>query len=615
MTSPSRDLAREPLALFLATLVALALVCCGKRGERTEREEPDLASSAAKLAPSSPASTLLEARLRKQRLANLVAYIPPQCFTKTSAVEGEPAKNPCYVCHTDSPAPNFASDGSLQLLYSLPAAAATNPWTNLFAPPVSARPRMGDEEVRKYVRQSNYVMPDGSLALARALDALPTDWDIDGNGTWEGYKPDVWLNFDDRGFDRTPAGVPTGWRAFGYYPFPGAFFPTNGSADDVLVRLDPRLQEDRHGRFDPRIYELNLSIVESLITRRDVAIDPVDEASLGVDIDLNGRLARADHVTFDAPHLGAESTRMRYVGLAEEEQRAGRFPIAPGLFPLGTEFFHTVRYLDVDPSGAVVMAPRMKEVRYAKKTAYLAYDALRGRAAADAREQSISRDGSRRVNWRGEAGIDNGQGWVLQGFIEDQRGDLRPQTREETVYCAGCHGGIGATTDSVFSFARKLGASEVARGWFHWSQRDLHGLREPVRADGKYEYATYLEEAGAGDELRENTEVLSRFFDDDHHLRASEVVALRADVTRLLLPSAARALDLDRAYLAVVREQSFARGRDAVLAPSKNVYATVPIGEPTGVPAPAAFAALVSAGDSTPAAQHDDRRRGRANVE
>lgn len=576
--------------IALVTAGAVALVACHGREsqERASLAAGDGGTSEAAVASASVASSAaLEAKLQKRRLQNVVAYIPPQCFTKTQAEGSGTAKNPCYVCHVDSAAPNFASDGNLQVTLSLPAAAADNPWKNLFAPPVAGAPRASDEDVLAYVRAGNYFDRGLGLALAKALEALPGEWDIDGDGKWDGYVPDVWFAFDERGFDHAPGGAPTGWRAFAYYPFPGTFFPTNGSTDDVLIRLDARLQKDRAGRIDQGIYELNLAVVEALITRQDVPIDPVDEAALGLDVDLDGRLARADRVAFDAA-----PDRMHYAGLAGDEQRGGRFPMAPGLFPLGTEFFHTVRYLDVDAGGAVTMAPRMKEVRYAKKTTFLGYDALRGRAALDAREQLVSRDGSRRVNWQGERGVDNGQGWVFQGFIESKDGTLRPQSREETTFCAGCHGGIGATTDSVFSFARKLGATQWARGWFHWSQRGLRGLAEPKRSDGRYEYTTYLEEAGAGDELRENREVLGRFFDARGELRTSEVRQLHDDVSRLLLPSAGRALDLDRAYRAVVEQQSFDRGRDAVLAPSRNVLATVIPGQPTGITSPVAAAAL-----------------------
>jgi hypothetical protein len=92
-----------------------------------------------------------------------------------------------------------------------------------------------------------------------------------------------------------------------------------------------------------------------------------------------------------------------------------------------------------------------------------------------------------------------------------------------------------------------------------------------------------LTENGAGDELRENEEVLARFFDVRGQLRPDAVAHLHADIATLLLPSPERALDLDRAYKAIVDEQSFVRGRDAVLAPANNVYEHPPIGEKTGV--------------------------------
>jgi hypothetical protein len=36
-------------------------------------------------------------------------------------------------------------------------------------------------------------------------------------------------------------------------------------SDDLLIRLDPILQNDRHGQFDSRIYELSVAMVEALI--------------------------------------------------------------------------------------------------------------------------------------------------------------------------------------------------------------------------------------------------------------------------------------------------------------------------------------------------------------
>jgi hypothetical protein len=185
------------------------------------------------------------------------------------------------------------------------------------------------------------------------------------------------------------------------------------------------------------------------------------------------------------------------------------------------------------------------------------------------------------VLWQFDRGVYNGQGWLLQGFIEDASGALRPQTYEETVFCAGCHGGVGATQDSSFSFARKLAGP--AAGYVYPRLQDWQGRPEPKRRDGTFEYARYLQENRAGDDFHANTELLARFFDPRGEPRTAELHALHSDVARVLLPSAARALALDRAYLAVVREQSFVRGRDAVLAGEPRVHPRVPVGEATGI--------------------------------
>ena len=516
-----------------------------------------------------------------RRLRNSIAYIPPQCFTKTLGDDGKP-KNPCYACHTRSEAPNFVNDEDLQVNLKLPVPGAHNPWTNLLSAPLGHASPSSDEAVLQYVRQSNYFDADGRVALARVLEKPPSAWDGNGNGHWDGFVPDVEFAFDDRGFDHRPDGTVTGWRAFAYYPFVGTFFPTNGSADDVLIRLDPALREDDAGGFDAVAYSVNFAVVEALVRRADVAIDPVDEASLGVDLDLDGRLGRATRVAFDDARDGRGGTRMGYVGRARALQKGGQFPIAPGLFPLHTEFFHTVRYLDVGPDGVVTMAPRMKEVRYARKAVWMTYDAVKAHVELEANATATNPERTHGVEWFREAGVGNGLGWYFQGFIEDSDGSLRPQSLEESAFCEGCHGGIGATTDGIFSFARKMSAGQ-ARGWFHWSQHDLRGIAEPKRKDGQFEYALYLREAGAGDELRSNSEVLGRFFDDHGELRPDEVKALHSDIARLLLPSPARALDLDRAYRAIVLEQSFDRGRDAVLAASPNVLATPSVGGKTGI--------------------------------
>ncbi|HEY4012351.1 MAG TPA: hypothetical protein VGM06_03370 [Polyangiaceae bacterium] len=578
------------MALFASS--ALASACHADRSAGSDEVTP--------ATPSATAATVAVERPAHPRVPNPVSYIPPQCFAKTRGPGLHVAKNPCYVCHVDAAPPNYAADGDLQTDLLFPPAATVNPWTNLFRPPPAAAPRVDDDATLRYVRASNYFDTQGRIVLAAALAAVPPDWDADKNGRWDGFVPDVEFAFDERGFDHRPDGTSTGWRAFAYYPLPGAFLPTNGSADDVLVRLDPAFREREDGRPDRTAYEVNLAIVESLITRSSVAIDPVDEVALGVDLDLDGHLASASTVAFDDVRDGRGATRMHYVGRARLDQDAGKIAILPGLFPAGTELFHTVRYLDVRDDGVVAMAARMKEVRYARKARFLGYDELRRQAETDAREQAESPDGAHFVRYKGEQGFDNGQGWLFQGFIEDEHGALRPQSREETTACAGCHGGIGATTDATFSFARKVGSDHPARGWYHWSQHDLRGLREPKRADGRYEYTFYLEQAGAADDFRDNAEVRARFFDAKQRLVPAEIDRLHDDVSRLLVPSAERALDLDRAYRAVVSAQSFVLGRDAVLAPTQNVNENVKLGDKTGVATRIGASALRRAAGNAP---------------
>ncbi|HEX4352448.1 MAG TPA: hypothetical protein VHZ95_06030, partial [Polyangiales bacterium] len=415
-------------AILLSLLSAFAIACAQAHGEHAIAKS--VAVGAAACEETAPRHRVAAAAMAGGLLQNRFAYIPPQCYTNTRTASGDVA-NPCFVCHTNSPAPNYVDDLELQQLLKLPPSAATNPWTNLFSPAIARSSAWSDDDMRAYVRASNYFDASGEIALASRLAALPAEWDGDGDRHWGGYVPDAWFQFDRRGFDHRRDGSATGWRAFAYYPLPGTFFPTNGSGSDVLIRLDPALREDADGHEDARITEINLAIVEALIARRDVAIDPVDEASLGVDLDLDGALGRADRVRF----IGAgEVTPMHYVGRARSLEGA-HFPIAPGLFPLGTEFLHSLRYLDVGNDGSVTIAPRMKELRYAKKVRWFSYADLKAHADSEIIEQrESSSGGALDLLWEIDRGVYNKQGWLLQGFIEAQDGSLRPQTREESAF-------------------------------------------------------------------------------------------------------------------------------------------------------------------------------------
>ncbi|MDX1802677.1 MAG: hypothetical protein R3292_01265 [Alcanivorax sp.] len=524
------------------------------------------------------------ADLGRLYLSNPSALVPPQCYTQTRNETG-PASNPCYVCHTASVRPNYSNDLDLQLSYDFPAPARVNRWANLFVDRGEDVAAQGDHEILDYVRRSNY-RENGQITLADTLtQALPTYWDDNHNGRWDGYVPDVGFHFDKAGFDHDAHGRYTGWRAFAYTPLPGTFFPTNGSADDVLIRLPAMYRQDEKGRFDLTVYKVNLAIVEALIKEQDVAIDPVDEQRLQVDLNKDGQLDTAHAVVYDWAPL--DKRFMSYVGAARLAQQKNQAMLAARSYPLGTEFVHSVRYLDIAKDGQVVMAPRMKELRYARKTRWLTYYQQRALAARDSKEAHDFPDRMEPVIGDIEKGVSNRHGWRFSGFIEDRRGELRPQSYEELATCAGCHGDVGVLTDSTFAMARKLNAgSAYQHGWYHWSQKTLAGLPEPQRRDGQGEYAFYLKQVGGGDEYRSNREVRERFFGADGQLKPAMLAQLKQDVTTLLLPSERRALQLNKAYRAVVQEQSFVAGRDAVLAPRKHVLKQVDKGQPTGVIAP-----------------------------
>jgi len=511
--------------------------------------------------------------LRGKALVNGAAYIPPQCYIKTTDAAGR-VHNPCFTCHQQATPPNFTNDQDLQLAYDFPADATGNHWSNLFEDRSVAAAAISDEAILAFLRTDNYHDADGEIGLLSRLADLPEGWDYDGDGVWEGYVPDCYFDFDDAGFDRNPMGQPTGWRAFAYTPLAGTFWPTNGSMDDVLIGLAEPFRRDVEGRPDRTVYALNLAIVEALIRRTDVPVDPVDERTLGVNLDGNGVLGMADRVGYYwSPQAGGH--RMSYVGQAAALQLSGELHLVPGLFPEGTEFLHSVRYLDPGDDGSIALSARMKELRYARKVGWRSYSALRQSAVAESVETHAFPNRLRQVLGDMEAGVSNDQGWVYQGFIEDANGALRPQTYEETVYCVGCHGGTGAATDGILAFPRKLPADSFRRGWYDWSQRGLSGIPEPMRSDGQYEYTHYLRQNDAGDEFRANGEVVERFFDDAGRLKPARIEALHQDIAVLLYPSRQRALMLDKAYTLIVLKQRYAYGRSVAMTVPQQVYREV----------------------------------------
>ena len=475
------------------------------------------------------------------RTVNYEAVVPAMCYTKTGGVS-----NACYVCHAVSAWPNQMDDYALQEEYAFSDFALTNHWSNLFEDRQSEIAAIGDAEALAYVREDNYA------ALREALVA---------HTTYPGYVPD--LDFD-RGFDELGfARDGSGWRALRYKPFVGTFWPTNGSADDVFIRLPEEFRTTGDGNPSIDIYRVNLSILEAAMTgdpEQPVAgwarqTEPLDELAAAIDLDGDGK-------------VGGVATLIR--GLPSHfAGAAGGVPVTHARYPAGVEFLHTVRYLDPDRPGFI--ARRMKEVRYSRKVRFLDTWAI-GRVYEEELNEKADGvlpkfAGSPRV------GLRNGFGWQLQGFIEDPAGRLRLQTEEEHRWCMGCHGTIGVTVDSTFTLTRKV------PGLAGWAYQNPHGIADvpPARSETP-EYALYLQRVRGGDEFRANDEMVERFITADGIDTARVARAApggAGDITDLILPSRERAILLDKAYLALVRSRDaagFAGGRDTMPAPPQNVH-------------------------------------------
>jgi len=521
------------------------------------------------------------------------AYISPQCYTKTEDANAK-VYNPCYACHINSEAPNFIDDYDLQESYAFSENSKKNPFTNSFKDRTALISAISNDEILTYIKEDNYKDEYGNIIIQNKLKYdLPNEWDFGFNGKkdgkWSGYVPDCYFNFDDEGFDKDKNGNYTGWRAFAYNPFLGTFWPTNGSTDDVLIRLPSSMMQDVNGNFSKEIYKINLAIVESMVKKEDVQIDEVDENDYDVDLNHNGTLEKTTKIVFkwNSPDTLSSYPKViyknYYVGLAKQELESNILNISPGLYPNGTEFLHSVRYIGIkDDKSGIKLANRMKELRYAKKRSWNNYTKLNNAANAEIKEKDAFPDRLRTISGNSENGLDTGLGWVYQGFIEDVKGNLRPQSYEETLSCIGCHSGIGVITDSTFAFPRKN--NNHKKGWYHWSQKDLVGLKDRILKNGKGEFAYYLENNGAGDEFRDNEEIKLKFFDESGDFITTELEKIKDDITYLIYPSIDRAILLNKAYKIIVEEQSYIYGKDVHVKSLHNtVHKELEVDKSTGI--------------------------------
>jgi hypothetical protein len=476
------------------------------------------------------------------QLTNREAPVVPQCYTKTAGIP-----NPCWTCHTRSQAPNYRNDADLQAKYDFSDIGWVNHWTNLFVDRSEQIADISDEEILAYIRTDNYRLLQEALRL---------------RSDYPGYIPDLdlELGFDEQGF----ALDGSGWRAIRYKPFLATFWPINGNTDDVMVRLPEPFRRDALGSESREIYQINLAILEAAIAADpnteyaadlERAVEPVDETLAELDLDGNGTMAGTTTLIRGLPS--------HYVGGAQD------VPVKRYLYPKGTEFLHTVRY--VDPDNPTLLSTRLKEVRYSRKVMWLDNWGLLRAYEEEKEEKNKGRlpvfTGSPLV------GLRNDFGWQLQGFIEDAEGLLRLQTEEEHYFCMGCHSTLGITVDESFAFPRKVPG---AAGWTH---QDLRGIPDVAQAGHlDPEILTYFKRARGGDAFRANEEIIARFFPlgllDEATVRRAAPGGDR-DITFLIAPSRERALSLNKAYLALVKEQAFAQGRDTLIKPPKNVHESV----------------------------------------
>jgi hypothetical protein len=529
---PSSSASRMARATSGAPVVVMAALAAATLGCNGERGDP-----------------LARARASIGKTANLEASIPPVCYATTKR-----GANVCWTCHAVGVGPNALVDADLQREYSFSDEAQHNRWQNVLAKPPAAALAEPDEAIVAYIRADNYT------PLRRAL-ARRTDY--------RGFVPDLDLasGFDEAGFARDASG----WRALRYKPFPGSFWPTNGSSGDVFIRLPRAFRLDASGSPSLGVYRANLAILEASMaedpSRRDGDIDrevePVSEADAGLDLDGDGAIGRAVRV---------RGLPTRYAGGARE------IAVRRYVYPEGTEFLHTVRYLD--PDEPTLLSARMKEVRYARKVASLDAWAI-GRAYEREAEE---KDEGRPPVYTGspEAGLRNSFGWQLQGFIEDEEGSLRLQTEEEHRACMGCHSGLGITVDQTFAFPRKVPGAAGFR------PQDLRGMPDaPQAGHADPEALVYLRRAGRGDDYGGNEEMLARFFPggvlDEAEVRRAAAGGDQ-DLAYVVVPSRARALRLDKAYRVLVLTQRFDKGRDALPAPREGIQAFVENGK-TGLEA------------------------------
>jgi hypothetical protein len=413
--------------------------------------------------------------------------IPAQCWIETSYG----TQNACKYCHT-----NYLTEiehgnnwpiAEDQILFSFPSPGLNKVlWSNIIHPEEIVKrleeesidlPQPDDPAILTYIRTDNWLATynitrgngddswnnlshvDSEFQLFPALNPAdlfpyseenPTD-----NGT-HGYV-------DQEGFVRDRNNEYTGWRAINFFPY-AIFTPLTGSVSGIYIRL-PREFMTKEGEVDIEIYKKNLDLLVKNIKNENPDSEYYYGAASGIKVDK-------------------------------------------GFYPIGTEFAHPLHYVDLNADGECgteldglndsnskdyefpgTRSKRVKEIRYMYKWKEVDLDDISAKESEGV-PKVIGKE------WKGW--IDNNAGWVIAAYIEDRKGNLRPQTTEELCQCLGCHGEVGNTIDSVWSFQRKLhgelGWQEMNYGYYKKSRADKTELQDYYSQNiemGELEYFYY----------------------------------------------------------------------------------------------------------------------------
>ena len=157
-------------------------------------------------------------------------------------------------------------DGGLQREYAFSDLGVVNHWLNLFEDRTDAMANISDQDVIDYIYTDNYT------PLIKQLHETPD---------WQGPIPAIEnLHLGKQAFDEQGFALDgSGWVAFNYKPMPSTFWPTNGSTDDVMVRLPEnfRASDCDSEAFSRDTYLANLSILEASIKRLEsISTPPID---------------------------------------------------------------------------------------------------------------------------------------------------------------------------------------------------------------------------------------------------------------------------------------------------------------------------------------------------